>query len=126
MPAELRQELGQFFRPEFLNRIGDVVLFGSLSRQHLRRIVDIQLDKVLKLLAARSLSLEVSDAAKDRLVELGYEPGFGARPLERTIIRRVQDPIAEGLLAGSFQSGQVLELVVTEQEELVLRAKASA
>ena len=66
----------------------------------------------------------MSDAAKDQLVELGYEPGFGARPLERTIIRRVQDPIAEGLMAGSFQSGQALELVLTDARELVLRGKA--
>jgi ATP-dependent Clp protease ATP-binding subunit ClpB len=58
-------------------------------------------------------------------VELGYEPGFGARPLERTIIRQVQDPIAEGLMAGGYQSGQVLELVLTEQGELVLRGKAT-
>ncbi|MEY2937171.1 MAG: ATP-dependent chaperone ClpB [Pseudomonadota bacterium] len=124
LPPALRQELGQFFRPEFLNRIGDVVLFGSLSREHLRLIVDIQLDKVRQLLAARGLSLEVSEAAKLRLVELGYEPGFGARPLERTIIRRVQDPIAEGLMAGTFQSGQALELVFIEQQDLLLRAKA--
>jgi ATP-dependent Clp protease ATP-binding subunit ClpB len=123
LPPALRQELGQFFRPEFLNRIGDVVLFGSLSREHLRLIVDIQLDKVRQLLAARGLTLEVSEAAKLRLVELGYEPGFGARPLERTIIRRVQDPIAEGLMAGTFQSGQALELVFIEQQDLLLRAK---
>jgi ATP-dependent Clp protease ATP-binding subunit ClpB len=122
LPAEMRKELGAFFRPEFLNRIGDVVLFGALTREHLRRIVDIQLDKVQKLLAPRELALEVSDEAKTLLVELGYEPGFGARPLERTIIRRVQDPIAEGLMAGAFQRGQVLELRVTEGA-LVLCAK---
>lgn len=123
LPAELRRELGAFFRPEFLNRIGDVVLFGALTRAHLRRIVDIQLDKVQKLLAPREITLEVSDAAKLLLVELGYEPAFGARPLERTIIRRVQDPIAEGLMSGAFQRGQVLELSVVEGE-FVLRARA--
>ncbi|HEU4581884.1 MAG TPA: AAA family ATPase [Polyangiaceae bacterium] len=122
LPEELRRELGNFFRPEFLNRIGDVVLFGALSREHLRKIVDIQLDKVRKLLAPRGLGLEVSEAAKARLVELGYEPGFGARPLERTIVRRVQDPIAEGLMAGTFQSGQTLELELAG-DLLELRAR---
>jgi ATP-dependent Clp protease ATP-binding subunit ClpB len=122
LPVELRKELGAFFRPEFLNRIGDVVVFGALTREHLRRIVDIQLGKVQKLLAPRELVLEVSDDAKLMLVELGYEPGFGARPLERTIIRRVQDPIAEGLMAGAFQRGQVLEVSVAGGE-LVLRAR---
>jgi ATP-dependent Clp protease ATP-binding subunit ClpB len=122
LPEDLRMELGNFFRPEFLNRIGDVVLFGALSREHLRKIVDIQLDKVRKLLAPRGLGLEVSEAAKLKLVELGYEPGFGARPLERTIVRRVQDPIAEGLMAGTFQSGQTLELELTG-EVLALHAR---
>jgi ATP-dependent Clp protease ATP-binding subunit ClpB len=125
LPAELRRELGSFFRPEFLNRIGDVVVFGSLTREHLRRIVDIQLDKVRKLLAPREIGLEVSEAAKLKLVELGYEPGFGARPLERTIIRRVQDPIAEGLMAGTFQRGQCLQLEISG-EDLLLRAQPPA
>jgi ATP-dependent Clp protease ATP-binding subunit ClpB len=122
LPENLRSELASFFRPEFLNRIGDVVLFGALSREHLRKIVDIQLDKVRKLLAPRGLGLEVSEAAKAQLVELGYEPGFGARPLERTIVRRVQDPIAEGLMAGTFQGGQTLELELTG-DVLALRAR---
>ena len=122
LPPWLRTELGNFFRPEFLNRIGDVVVFGALTREHLRLIVDIQLDKVRRLLEARGLGLEVSDAAKARLVELGYEPGFGARPLERTIVRQVQDPIAEGLISGSFVSGQTL-LLELEAEKFVFRVQ---
>lgn len=116
----LRSELQGFFRPEFLNRIGDIVIFGSLSRDHLHRIVDIQLDRVRRLLDPRGLSLSVSDAAKARLVELGYEPAFGARPLERVIVRHVQDPVAEGLLAGKFASGQTIA-VELEAEQIVLR-----
>ena len=73
-------------------------------------------------LTPRGLGLEVSEAAKAQLVELGYEPGFGARPLERTIVRRVQDPIAEGLMAGTFQSGQTLELEL-RGDLLELRAR---
>jgi len=125
LDAALRAELGAFFRPEFLNRIGDIVSFGALGRAQLARIVDIQLDRVRKLLEARSLDLWVSDAAKARLVEWGYEPAFGARPLERTIIRHVQDPVAEGLLAGAFTSGQTIRVDV-DGEALSLRATPEA
>jgi len=125
LDASLRGELQSFFRPEFLNRIGDIVSFAPLGRAQLARIVDIQLDRVKKLLEARSLDLSVSDAAKARLVEWGYEPAFGARPLERTIIRHVQDPVAEGLLSGTFTSGQTIR-VDLDGEALSLRATASA
>jgi ATP-dependent Clp protease ATP-binding subunit ClpB len=127
LDGAMRAELGTFFRPEFLNRIGDIVVFGSLGKEQLYRIVDIQLDRVRKLLEARNLTLRVSDAAKTQLVEWGYEPAFGARPLERTIVRHVQDPVAEGLLAGSFTSGQTITVdLVTgghAGNELSLRAE---
>jgi ATP-dependent Clp protease ATP-binding subunit ClpB len=125
LDAALRAELGAFFRPEFLNRIGDVVSFVPLGRAQLARIVDIQLDRVKKLLQARNLDLSVSDAAKARLVEWGYEPAFGARPLERTIIRHVQDPVAEGLLSGSFTSGQTIRVDI-DGESLSLAAVPSS
>jgi ATP-dependent Clp protease ATP-binding subunit ClpB len=104
----LQAELREFFRPELINRIGDIVAFQSLSREHLGKIADIQLGKVRRLLEARGLSLEVSDEAKQRLVDLGYDPALGARPLERTIVRHVQDPVAEGLLSGEVVSGHTL------------------
>jgi ATP-dependent Clp protease ATP-binding subunit ClpB len=122
LDGPMRAELGTFFRPEFLNRIGDIVVFGALGKEQLYRIVDIQLDRVKKLLEARSLDLRVSDAAKAQLVEWGYEPAFGARPLERTIIRHVQDPVAEGLLAGTFTSGQTIAVDLAGSE-LTLRAE---
>jgi ATP-dependent Clp protease ATP-binding subunit ClpB len=124
LDGPMRAELGAFFRPEFLNRIGDIVVFGALGKEQLHRIVDIQLDRVRKLLEPRNLHLRVSDAAKAQLVEWGYEPEFGARPLERTIIRHVQDPVAEGLLAGSFASGQTIS-VDLGQNELLLRTESS-
>ena len=77
----LREELRAFLRPEFLNRIDDIVLFRPLSKADLRGIVDIQLRRLEKLLADRELKLSLTEAAKDRLVDLGYEPAFGARPL---------------------------------------------
>jgi ATP-dependent Clp protease ATP-binding subunit ClpB len=124
LDATLRAELGTFFRPEFLNRIGDIVEFGALGKQQLRRIVDIQLERVRRLLEGRQLGLSVSEAAKTQLVEQGYDPAFGARPLERTIVRRVQDPVAEGLLSGAFTAGQTIVVDVVG-EQIALRADAT-
>jgi ATP-dependent Clp protease ATP-binding subunit ClpB len=98
-------ELRAAFRPEFLNRIDDVVVFEALTRDDLRGIVDIQLRALEALLARRRVRLEVSDAARARLVDLGYEPAFGARPLKRAILRELQDPLAEMLLRGSVGEG---------------------
>jgi ATP-dependent Clp protease ATP-binding subunit ClpB len=106
----LLTELRAFFRPEFLNRVEDVVVFQALSRAHLRGIVDIQLRKLDKLLAERQIKVSLSDNAKDLLVNLGYEPAFGARPLRRAILRHVQDPLAEQLLAGQYDRGDVVRV----------------
>jgi ATP-dependent Clp protease ATP-binding subunit ClpB len=106
----LRDELKAFLRPEFLNRIDDVVLFRPLSKVDLRGIVDIQLRRLEKLLADRELHLSLSDAAKDALVDLGYEPAFGARPLKRAILKKLQDPLAEEILAGGYSGGGVLKV----------------
>lgn len=95
----LFDRLGNFFRPEFLNRLDDVVVFRPLSKVDLRRIVDIRLKEVGRLLAPRRLVLDVTEAAKQRLVELGYQPALGARPLKRTLLKELQDPLAQALLA---------------------------
>ena len=105
----LREELKNFLRPEFLNRIDDVIIFRPLSKPDLRGIVDIQLRKVEKLVADRELKLELTEAAKMRLVDIGYEPAFGARPLKRAIVRAVQDPLAEELLAGGYTNGSTVK-----------------
>jgi ATP-dependent Clp protease ATP-binding subunit ClpB len=97
--------LGEFFRPEFLNRLDDVVVFRPLSKLDLRRIVDIRLKELSRLLAPRKLTLEVSEAAKQRLVELSYEPALGARPLKRTIVKELQDPLAQALLSAKLPAG---------------------
>jgi ATP-dependent Clp protease ATP-binding subunit ClpB len=104
----LREELKNFLRPEFLNRIDDVIIFRPLSRSDLRGIVDIQLRKVEKLVADRELKLELTEEAKLRLVDIGYEPAFGARPLKRAIVKAVQDPLAEELLAGGYTNGSTV------------------
>ncbi len=112
----LLDELRNFFRPEFLNRIDDVVVFRHLSREHLRGIVDIQLAQLDDLLKERKLRVELSEAAKLQLVELGYDPAFGARPLRRALLRQVQDPLAEHLLTGQYPPGQVVHVDVRDED----------
>jgi ATP-dependent Clp protease ATP-binding subunit ClpB len=109
----LREELRAFLRPEFLNRVDDIVLFRPLSKADLRGIVDIQLRHLERLVADRELKLRLTDAAKDRLVDIGYEPGFGARPLKRAILKRLQDPLAEEILRGGYAPGSVVAVDVS-------------
>ncbi|MBX7233410.1 MAG: ATP-dependent chaperone ClpB [Caldilineales bacterium] len=93
------------FRPEFLNRVDDVVIFHALSRDHLKQIIEIQLGRLRKMLAERQITLELTNAAKDMLIEEGYDPAYGARPLKRVLQRRVQDPLALELLQGAIRDG---------------------
>jgi ATP-dependent Clp protease ATP-binding subunit ClpB len=99
------QALRQQFRPEFLNRIDEIVIFHGLSREHLKEIVEIQAQGLRRLLAGRGMEIELTDAAKELLSEEGYDPAYGARPLKRVIQRQVQDPLALRLLQGEFQEG---------------------
>jgi len=102
--AELRAN----FRPEFLNRVDDIILFSRLDRTQLRQIVAIQLRGVRDRLAARKLTLQVTETAVDALAEEGYDPTYGARPLKRVIQRRLQDPIAMAILEGRFSEGATI------------------
>jgi ATP-dependent Clp protease ATP-binding subunit ClpB len=106
--AALLDELRRFFRPELLNRIDEVVVFAPLSKESLRKIVHLTLRGVERLLENRKLKLEVSERAVDRLVELGYDPALGARPVRRTVLRNVQDPIADALLRGQIADGATI------------------
>ena len=112
----LQEELRNFLRPEFLNRIDDIIIFRPLSKVDLRGIVDIQLRRLEKLLADRELKLELTESAKMHLVELGYEPAFGARPLKRAILKKLQDPLAEEILAGGYADGSVVQVDVKGEE----------
>jgi len=102
------RDLRDAFRPEFLNRIDEIVVFHRLGREHLRSIVDIQLQRFAKRLAARDLKLDVSEGAKDYLGELGYDPTYGARPLKRVIQRYLENPLAEKILGGVFEPGHTI------------------
>jgi ATP-dependent Clp protease ATP-binding subunit ClpB len=107
---EITRVLQAHFRPEFLNRIDEIVLFHPLGRDQLAEIVGIQLRRVAKLLAERGYTLEVSEAARDYLAEVGYDPDFGARPLKRAIQRELQDPLALQILSGGFHEGEIIRV----------------
>ena len=106
--TRLLDALKQHFRPEFLNRVDDIIVFNTLTREHLSQIVDIQLANVSKLLKDRKLKLEVTQAAKDMIISEGYDPQFGARPMRRAIQRLVQDPLALKLINADFQEGETI------------------
>jgi ATP-dependent Clp protease ATP-binding subunit ClpC len=101
----LFDKLRTFFRPELLNRIDEIVVFRPLTRPNLRKIVELELAALGRLLSERRIALEADDGARALLVELGYDPGLGARPLKRAILKHVQDPLAEALVAGRYAEG---------------------
>ncbi|MEM7603920.1 MAG: AAA family ATPase [Myxococcota bacterium] len=113
---KVEESLHDHYRPEFLNRIDDVVIFDPLHRDDLRGIVEILLRKLEKLLAHRRISMNVTDAAKDRLVDLGYEPAFGARPLKRVILKNLQDPMAQAMLEGGYGAGDTIVVDVKDDD----------
>jgi ATP-dependent Clp protease ATP-binding subunit ClpB len=121
-PARVRDmvmaELDNTFRPEFLNRIDEIVLFHSLTQQDIMQIVDIQLERLRQMLAERRINLTLSDSAKAYLAQRGYDPVFGARPLKRTIQRDLQDPLARYLLEGAIHEGETVYVDVGSNGEL--------
>jgi ATP-dependent Clp protease ATP-binding subunit ClpB len=104
------------FRPEFVNRIDEIVVFEPLTREHIRSIVDIQLRDLRRRLEDRKIALELTDAALDLLANEGYDPAFGARPLKRLIQRELQDPLAMKLLAGDLRDGGTVKVDVADGE----------
>ncbi len=125
MKDKVLGEMKNLFRPEFLNRIDATVVFRSLTLMEIRKIVDLMLSRVRGALTEQQIALEVTDAAKDYLVEKGFDPKFGARPLRRTIQNLVEDTLAEGLLNGKFQRGEAV-VVDIRDGELVYEPKAKA
>ena len=123
----LLEALRREFRPEFLNRIDDIIVFNTLTRENLSQIVDIQLANVAKMLKDRKLELEVTPAAKDAIIAEGFDPQFGARPMRRAIQRLVQDPLALKLLKGEFVEGdRVIVDAAPDEAELQFRKSESA
>ncbi len=110
MRATVLDELRQAFRPEFLNRIDEIVVFHKLSEEQLKEIVEIQLDRVRTRLRDRRVTLEITDEAKTHLVRTGYDPAYGARPLKRAIQREVETPLGRKILAGEVRDGDVVRV----------------
>jgi ATP-dependent Clp protease ATP-binding subunit ClpB len=98
------------FRPEFLNRVDEIIIFHSLSREEMRSIIDIQLRGLTKRLEDRKIRIELTERAKDQLIAEGYDPTYGARPLKRTIQREVLDPLAMRVLQGEFGEGDTVRI----------------
>jgi ATP-dependent Clp protease ATP-binding subunit ClpB len=101
------------FRPEFLNRVDEIILFHRLKREQMGAIVDIQMARLQKLLDERKITIELSPEARDWLADKGYEPAYGARPLKRVIQKSLQDPLAEKILAGDIKDGDKVRVGVS-------------
>ncbi|MGA1497939.1 MAG: ATP-dependent chaperone ClpB [Steroidobacteraceae bacterium] len=114
MKSAVLEIVGQHFRPEFINRIDDIVVFHPLGREHIRRIVDIQVGTLQKRLADREIGLELEDAARDLLGEAGYDPVYGARPLKRAIQQQLENPLAQRILKGEFAPGSTIRVGASE------------
>ena len=112
------------FKPEFLNRVDEILVFHRLSREHLTQIVDIQLGELERRLAARSIELDIDEEAKRYLATAGYDPAYGARPLKRLIQRAIENPLALQLLDGTFAEGDTI--AVSAQDGGLVFSKTEA
>ena len=107
-------EVRKMFRPEFLNRLDDIILFHRLQRADMGKIVDIQMGRLQRLLADRKITIELNDQARSWIANRGYDPAYGARPLKRVIQRHIQDPLAEQILAGRIKDGETVKVTVRD------------
>jgi ATP-dependent Clp protease ATP-binding subunit ClpC len=121
MKDVLQKEVERHFRPEFLNRLDDTIVFKALSRENLDTIVEYELAKVFKRLIEHGLKLELTEQAKEFLIDKGFNPEFGARPLRRAIEHYIEDPLSEGVLAGKFKGKNIIKVEVQDEEHLRLK-----
>ncbi len=125
MRDKIMDEAKKTFRPEFLNRLDDIIVFRSLTKPDLVEILSLEITKVMQRLKARNILLQLNDKAKDFLVSKGYDPLYGARPMRRSVERFLEDPLAEEILRGTFHEGEPI-LVTAEGDRLVFSQKAAA
>jgi len=118
MKELLNKEIERHFRPEFINRLDDVIVFKALTRENLQTIVEYELAKVFKRLVEHGLTLELTDAAKEFLIDKGYNPEYGARPLRRAIGSYLEDPLSESMLRGDFKDKKLIKVDVLDEEHL--------
>jgi ATP-dependent Clp protease ATP-binding subunit ClpB len=117
------EDVRKAFRPEFVNRLDEIVVFQRLTRDDIRKIVDIQMTQFARRLARRDLSIDLTDRAKDVLGDLGFDPQYGARPLKRAIQKNVEDPLAKRVLGGDFPPGTTIRVDAGGVGGLKLEAK---
>jgi len=122
MKEQVMAEVRKMFRPEFLNRLDDIIVFHELSREQLEQIVELLIKDLQKRLSERKLTLELTRSAKNWLVDMGYDPTYGARPLRRAIERYVENPLASKILAGEFKEGDAVVVDLVD-DELVFSKK---
>jgi ATP-dependent Clp protease ATP-binding subunit ClpB len=116
----------QQFRPEFLNRVDEIIVFHSLSEAHLKQIVEIQLARLRVRLADRHITLQLTDDARSNLVRTGYDPHYGARPLKRAIQKKIETPLGRLLLKGAIRDGQTVQVDADGAGELTFTPVVSA
>jgi len=125
MKENVMEELKRTFRPEFLNRIDDVIVFHQLEEEHLKKIVDLMLKSLKNRIKEMNIDIEVTDKAKSLLVSKGYDPVYGARPLRRAIQKMVEDKLSEEMLAGNIKAGSKV-LLDSDGDQLIFKQEASS
>ena len=126
MKENLTEEAKKIFRPEFLNRFDDIVVFHSLGRGELTQILDLELEKVQKRLAQRNLHFKLDDAARDLLLEKGHDPTYGARPMRRAVEKYLEDPMAEEIIRGNLREGETIAISAKDDQLVFTQKKAQA
>lgn len=116
----VNEELKQAFKPEFLNRLDEIIVFRQLTKIEVKKIADVMLKDVMQRAAEKEIDLEITEGFKDRLVDEGFNPSFGARPLRRAIIRLLEDPIAEKILNGEIEEGDSVILDVNNEGSITV------
>jgi ATP-dependent Clp protease ATP-binding subunit ClpC len=123
MKAKILEESKRYFKPEFLNRLDDLVVFHMLEKADLNQIVDLEVSKLVKRLKEKEIVMTLSPEARDLLAEKGFDPAYGARPMRRAVERFLEDPLAEALLRGTVKTGDIVQVVRKEgSEELVFES----
>jgi ATP-dependent Clp protease ATP-binding subunit ClpC len=120
------EALKKTFRPEFINRLDGVMVFRPLTREQITEIVDLEMKRVCAQLTEHDIKLEITEVAKRKIAEEGYDPDFGARPLRRVIQREIEDPLSEGLLAGRYKAGDEIVIDLDSDGKLALNVVESA
>ena len=124
---QVMAEVRASFRPEFLNRVDEIILFHRLKRENMGQIVDIQIKRLAKLLEERKITVALDAKARDWLADKGYDPAYGARPLKRAIQKAVQDPLAELILSGKVKDGEAVKVSVAPgKQSLAFNGEAAA